>query len=709
MSEKENKNLSALASVRNVGIIAHIDAGKTTLTEHFLFYTGKNYKVGEVDSGNTVMDYLEEERKRGITIVSAAATFEWNLKNSRHMMHLIDTPGHIDFTAEVERSLRVIDGAIVIFSAVEGVQAQSEKVWVQSDSYNVSKMAFINKLDRSGASFTRVLEEIRMKFPSAAVVPLQIPDGHESELKSVIDLVTMKSLYFEGENGEKVSQREIPANFAEKATAARKDMLDRLANISEAILELCLEEKEVGEDILREEIRKLVIGRKLVPVFCGAAKKNIGVQPILDAIAYYFPSPLDMRTITGHNPKTQEEITVSIEDKAFCGLVFKVVAGDSADLIYMRTYSGLIHPNEAVLNSRTGEKVRIKRLLRLYASNVESEEEVGPGDIIGVIGPSNTFTGDTLCAVNRPVALESIHFPEPIMSLAIEPKSSKDKDRLETCLGLLVREDPTFYFKKNESTGQVILSGMGELHLEIKTNRILKDYNLQARIGLPQVAFRETFRSPAETTGTFNRMMGEQFYSANARISFEPVPKLPGGIEVISEVKTKGTNIPEDWISSAKETLLNGLKTGGNWGYPLIYIRAKILDVSSADSKTAAGAISAAVLDAIQKAFSSGTIILEPIVRIDIVCPENFIGEISGYLQSKRAVINHIGSISNMKQLICEVPLSEMFGFSKSLPKISSGRAAFSMEPCGYQEISSADLERISQRNIDLSTSKYSH
>ncbi len=691
---------SRFRQIRNISIIAHIDAGKTTLTEHFLFYSGKNYRIGEVDSGNTVMDYLDEERSRGITIVSAAATLEWtpSCGGTPHLLHLIDTPGHIDFTAEVERSLRVIDGAIVVFSGVEGVQAQSEKVWRQSDAYKVAKIAFVNKLDRTGASFTRVLGEIRDKFKSAAALPLQMPVGMESELKGVIDLVAMKALLFEGENGERMSAMEIPGDLLEEAARARIQMLDELANFSEPVLELRLEDKDVPADLLKGEIRRAALAGKIVPVFCGSAKRNIGIQPVIDAVCSYLPSPEDRSVYEGINPKTKDKVEVRLGDSAFSGLVFKVIASGSADLLYMRTYSGTIRLNDTLLNTRTGEKVRIKRLLRLYAKNVEPVDEVGAGDIVGIIGPANTFTGDTLCAVNRPVLLEKISFPEPVISMAVEPKSNKDKERLETCLQLLCREDPTLNMARNESTGQLILSGMGELHLEINSNRIMNEFNLQVRFGIPQVAFRETITAPSEILGSFNRTIGEQIMAADVLLSLEPAPRLESGIEVSASLRNKAA-VPKAWLAAALETLGNGLRTGGNWGYPLIYIRAAVLDIKSPDDKTAESAVAGAVLDGLQKAIAKGTAILEPIVKVEIMCPENVLGDISGYLQARRAVIHGLSDIAGMKHLICEVPLSEMFGFSKALPKLSSGRASFSMEPCGYQEISSADLERISQRS----------
>ncbi|MFZ2655749.1 MAG: elongation factor G [Victivallales bacterium] len=700
MPSKDNtSSIRELDFIRNIGIIAHIDAGKTTLTERILYYSGKTHKIGEVDSGNTVMDYLEEERERGITIVAAAASLEWKKSDTSNLIHLIDTPGHIDFTAEVERSMRVIDGAVVIFSGVEGVEAQSEKVWRQSIRYNVPKIAFINKLDRSGASFKRVLAEIRGKFTVVKTIPFQIPIGCESDLKGVIDLIQMKSISFRGDDGSDVVYGDIPGDFVPEAKSARDELLSSIADLSDIVAEFYLSEEEVPPDILKSEIRKLVIANKLVPVFTGSAKKNIGVQPILDAICDYFPSPNDRDVYPGINPKSGDHIDIRDTDPAFCGLVFKLIASGSADLLYMRTYSGRLNHNDTLLNTRTNEKVRIKRILRLYAKNVESVEEVGPGDIIGIIGPSNTFTGDTLCAVNRPVLLEKIVFPEPVISIAVEPKSNKDKDRLNATLEMLCREDPTLSVKKNEATGQNLISGMGELHLEVNCNRIRNEFHMEARFGVPQVAFRETLKSEIELTGVFNRTIGEKEYYAEARLRLTPVPHLEKGIEVVNNIKNRNS-LPNAWINSAMESLNNGLRTGGNLGYSLIYIRGELLEITGLPDKTIESSVAGAVLEGLQQAIRQcGTILLEPIVKVDILSPEAVIGEITGYLQARRAVIHKIESLPDSKHLSSEVPLSEMFGFSKALPKLSGGRASFSMEPCGYQEISAQDLERMVNRN----------
>ncbi|OGV45543.1 MAG: translation elongation factor G [Lentisphaerae bacterium GWF2_44_16] len=693
-------NLSAqelnTGNIRNIGIIAHIDAGKTTLSERFLYYSGKTHRIGNVDEGNTVMDYLDEERSRGITIVAAAASFPWEHNNTRYLFHLIDTPGHIDFTAEVERSIRVSDGAVVIFSGVEGVEAQSEKVWHQSDIYHVPKIAFINKLDRLGASFTRVLDEIKTKFIGIKAIPFQIPIGIESGFNGLINLIEMNALYFEGEDGSHVVKKDIPSDMLAEASRFRDEMISSIAEFSDKIAELYIEEKEIPHELIRSETRLLLAASKICPVFTGSAKKNIGVQPLLDAVADYLPAPGDKGAYMASNPKDGEKIEVKITDLSFCGLIFKIVAGGSADLLYVRTYSGKLSVNDTLINARTKEKIKIKRMLRLYSKNVDPIEEALPGDIIGITGPQNVRTGDTLCSVNHPVLLEKIYFPEPVISIAIEPKSNKDKDRLEASLNLLCREDPTLRLSKHENTGQQILSGMGELHLEINANRIRSEFNIEARYGAPQVAFKETLKQACMITGIFDKTLAETHYYAEVDFQLDPVSRLETGIEVLSEIKGK-SRIPSGWISSAESALDDSLRTGGNWGYSLIYIRGIIKDIRGTPEKTTEASVAGAVLDGLQKAISKGTILLEPLMRLEITAPEDVIGEITGYIQARRAVIHSIQTQYGVKRLSCEVPLAEMFGFSKSLPKLSGGRASFSMEPCGYQEISPSDLQKLTE------------
>ncbi|MCF6175106.1 MAG: GTP-binding protein [Victivallaceae bacterium] len=692
-STTDNFNFS---NIRNIGVIAHIDAGKTTITERFLYYSGKTHRIGDIDSGSTVMDYLDEERKRGITIVAAAASFNWD----KYLIHLIDTPGHIDFTAEVERSIRVSDGAVVVFSGVEGVEAQSEKVWRQSVHYNVPKIAFINKLDRLGASFERCFSEIKTKFPDVIPIAFHYPVGIESEFSAVVDLMEMKLLKFEGDDGTEVVELPIPDALTDECEFAREELLSSVADLSEVVADYYLAEKTIPLEFLKNEIRKYVVCGVICPVFAGSAKKNIGIQPIMDAIIDYLPSPEDREAFLGHNPKSGDEINGSLHDSAFAGLIFKVVASGSADLLYLRTYSGTLALNDSLINPRTKEQVKIKRLLRLYSRNIESIEKVGAGDIIGVIGPKNSFTGDTLCSHNHQIMLEEITFPEPVISMAVEPRSIKDKDKLHNCLEMLCREDPTLNMQRHETTGQLILSGMGELHLEINRNRIKNEFSIEARYGKPRVAFRETLETSCSITGIFNKTLGDTELYTEVDIQLEIVSS-DDGIKVDSTLG-KRQDLPLNWKNSATDTLMAGLKTGGNLGYSLIHISGTVTDIRGVPDKTTEGSIAGAVMDAISQAIRRGTKLLEPLMKLDITAPEEVIGEITGYLQIRRAIIHHIGNNPDGKTLSCEVPLAEMFGFSSALPKLSGGRASFSMEPHGYQEISLAELQKLGNDNILL-------
>lgn len=686
------ESVIALEQIRNIGIIAHIDAGKTTVSERFLYYTGKTHRLGDIDSGTTVLDYLDEERQRGITIVAAAASFNWSFRGRDTLVHLIDTPGHIDFTAEVERSLRVCDGAVVIFSGVEGVEAQSEKVWHQSNNYGVPKIAFVNKLDRLGASFERTVEQIGTHFPELKAIPIQLPVGMESAFSGIIDLIAMQLLTFVGEDGSKVNCGAIPAELAEPARAAREEFLAAIADFSDPIAELFIEEKDIPQELLHDEIRRLTLSRQICPVMAGAAKKNLGIQPLLDAVTAYLPSPADRGAIAGENPKSGERATILPDDHNFAGLIFKVVAGGSADLYYLRTYAGCLAVNDTLYNPRTREKVRIKRLLRLYAKNVEAINKVGPGDIVGLIGPQDLFTGDTLCAVNHPLLLERINFPEPVISIAIEPRSAKDRDRLHHALVMLCREDPTLELEEHE-TGQLLLSGMGELHLEINTNRIRHEFGIEARYGKPRVAFRETIDGVRTITGIFDRTIGDKPLYAEVDISFS---HAPAALSNAVKLNTAGlSQLPRTWLDCAAATLSNALKTGGNRGYSLIYVQAEITAIRGPEDRVTDGAIAGAIMQAVSQAILQGTVMLEPLMRLDITAPDDVIGEITGYLQARRAVIRHLDNLPGNRHLRCEVPLAEMFGFSQALPKLSGGRASFSMEPCGYQPISDLDLERL--------------
>lgn len=672
--------MQAIDKIRNISIIAHIDAGKTSTTEGFLFYSGLTHRYGNIDDGTTVMDFLPEERERGITIAAASASIPWK----DCMIHLIDTPGHIDFTAEVERSLRVIDGAAVIFSAVEGVEAQSEKVWRQADNYCVPKIAFVNKMDRIGASFTRTVEQINEKFNNCAL-PLYLPNGEENAFTSVIDVIRHEYVTFAGERNSEITREPLPAEYEDEWAMAHEQLIEKLSDHSDKIAELYLEGEEISEELIREEIRRQTLAREIVPVFVGSAKKNLGVQLLADGVVDFLPSPDEVPPHKAFLTKTDEEVEVPCDpSKPFSGLIFKVNASTTADLFYLRVYSGKLKANDTLLNSRTGEKVRAKQLFKIYAKSTELIEEAGPGDIVGLAGLKNCGIGDTLCDTKRSVAFEKITFPEPVISVVVEPKLTKDKDKLDEVLDLLCREDQTLKRSTAEDTGQRLLSGMGELHLEVSLKRVSSDFKVEIRQGEPRVAYRETLVAATRESVVFERTIGEQQVYAEVTVAFKPLE--PG--EQFFDIKNtiKGQGIPKAFITSAEHALLDGLHTGGLSGYPLIYVGATLEDIKISAELTTEGAVAGAVLQAIDQALRNvGTTILEPLMHLEVLTPEETVGEISMYLQPRRAIIRDIESLGPMKKIVCEVPLAEMFGFGKALPRLSGGRASFSMEPSGYQ------------------------
>ncbi|MBP5639784.1 MAG: elongation factor G [Victivallales bacterium] len=675
--------MQAIDKIRNISIIAHIDAGKTSTTEGFLFYSGLTHRYGNIDDGTTVMDFLPEERARGITIAAAAASIPWQ----DCMIHLIDTPGHIDFTAEVERSLRVIDGAAVIFSAVEGVEAQSEKVWHQADNYGVPKIAFVNKMDRIGASFSRTVEQIDTKFGNCAL-PVYWPNGEENAFSCMIDIIKRELVTFSGERNSEINRAPLPDEYADTWKMAHDRLIERLADYSDDIAELFLAEEDVPEDLLRKEIRRLTLERKIVPVYVGSAKKNLGVQLLADGVIEFLPSPADVPPHKAFSTKTDEEQEIPCDaSKPFSGLIFKVNASTTADLFYLRIYSGKLHGNDQLLNSRTGEKVRTKQLFKIYAKSTEVIEEAGPGDIVGLSGLKGCGIGDTLCDPKHPVAFEKITFPEPVISMVVEPKFSKDKDKLDEILDLLCREDQTLKRSTAEDTGQRLLSGMGELHLEVSLKRVSTDFNCEIRVGEPRVAFRETLNGECKENVVFERSIGDQQVYAEVTVSFRPLSSGEQFFDIKNTIKG-GQNIPKSFIASAERALIDGLHTGGLKGYPLIYVGATIEDIKFSQEQTTDGAVAGAVLQAIEQALHRvGTVILEPLMHLEVLTPEDTVGEVSVYLQPRRAVIRDIVALGSMKKIICEVPLAEMFGFGKALPRLSGGRGSFSMEPSGYQQM----------------------
>ncbi len=673
--------MQSIDKIRNISIIAHIDAGKTSTTEGFLYYSGLTHRYGNIDDGTTVMDFLPEERARGITIAAAAASIPWK----DYMFHLIDTPGHIDFTAEVERSLRVIDGAAVIFSAAEGVEAQSEKVWRQADNYNVPKIAFVNKMDRIGASFNRTVEEINAKFADCAA-PIYLPDGVEDSFKGMIDVITKEYVSFSGERNAEVVRSPLPAEFEDCWAEAYEELINKVSDYSDEVAELYLSEEEISRELLVSELRRLTIERKVVPVLVGSAKKNLGVQLLADAVIDFLPSPLDIPIHRGYDVKTEEPIEVECDEKKpFSGLIFKVNASTTADLFYIRIYSGTLKANQNLINARTGEKIRPKQLFKIYAKTTEQIEEAGLGDIVGMVGLKNCGIGDTLCDPKRLVSFEKIQFPEPVISMVVEPKFSKDKDKLNEVLDLLCREDQTLHRSIAEDTGQHLLSGMGELHLEVNLKRINTDFNLEIRQGEPRVAYRETLCGSATEHVVFERVLGDTPIYAEVTCEFAPMAPGDAFFNIQNKVRTPG--IPKAFLASAERALRDGLHTGGLSGYPLIYVNATLLDLKFNPDTTTEGAVAGAVLQCIDTMLPKvGTAILEPLMHLEILAPEETVGEISMYLQPRRAVINDMESLGPMKKIICKVPLAEMFGFGKALPQLSGGRGSFSMEPSGYQE-----------------------
>ncbi len=677
-----------ISNIRNISIIAHIDAGKTSTTEGILYFSGLTHRYGSIDDGTTVMDFLPEERARGITIAAAAASVPWKDCS----IHLIDTPGHIDFTAEVERSLRVIDGAVVVFSAVEGVEAQSEKVWRQADNYGVPKIAFINKMDRVGASFADVVSQINAKFSDCAL-PLQIPLGSENAFTGLIDVLAAEQVHFSGERNVDIHREPLATDQQKAWQQAYNRVVERVADFSDEVAELFLAEEAVPLELLRREIRRLTLSRQLVPVFVGSAKKSIGVQLLMDGILDYLPSPLEA-SYKAFDVKTAQEVTVTSDPKApFTGFIFKVNASNTADLFFIRVYSGVLKANASVINTRSGDKVRARQLYRIYAKSTEQVDEVGPGEIVGVTGLKDCGIGDTLCEGRPLLAFDKIGFPDPVISMVVEPKFSKDKDRLDEALALLCREDQTLCRSTAEDTGQRLLSGMGELHLEVSLKRVAADFNVEIRCGEPRVAYRETIKAETVQTVVFEKTLGDTLLFAGLKIVFRPLARGGDVFSITSSVRDAA--VPRAFIAAAERALHDGLRTGGLNGYPMIYVGAEIRELKFSPESTTEGAVAGAALQAIDQALAQvGTVILEPLMHLEVVSPEDTVGEISMYLQPRRAVIRDIAAIGSVKKIICEVPLAEMFGFGKALPRLSGGRGAFSMEPSGYQELPAAAARR---------------
>ena len=669
-----------LERIRNIAIIAHIDAGKTTVTERILYHTGRTYKIGEVDEGTAVMDWMEEERRRGITITAAATTCYWK----EHRINIIDTPGHVDFTAEVERSLRVLDGGVVVFDAVSGVEAQSETVWRQADRYGVPRICFINKMDRVGANFHRTISMIEERL-RAKPLTVQLPMGNENNFQGIIDLIENKAWSFENDPAKPPIEVAIPESEQAKCTQFRQALIEKLAESDDQILAAYLEGTTISPSDLRQALRRVTIAAKGVPILCGSALKNRGVRPLLDAIVNYLPSPADMPPVRATDIRVGGEVIRPARDDApFSALAFKVVSDPFVGrMVYFRVYSGTVKVGAQVYNSTRGKRERIGRLLIMHANRREETDEVGAGAIIATLGLKNTFTGDTLCHYSQPVLLEAIRFPEPVLSVAIEPKTRADQDKLGGTLNKLTEEDPTFKVHYDQESGQTVISGMGELHLEYLVGRLLSEFGVKAQVGRPKVAYRETITLPVEAEGRFIRQSGGHGQYGHVSIRLEPM-KRGGGFQFVDQVK--GGSIPKQYILAAEMGIKEAMETGVVSGYPLVDIKATIYDgryheVDSSDiAFKMAGSI--ALRDGVNRA---KPILLEPIMKLEVVAPDEFLGDIMGDLNSRRGHILSIETRDGMAVVRALVPLAETFGYATSLRSLTQGRAAHSLEFSQYE------------------------
>jgi elongation factor G len=676
--------------------MAHIDAGKTTTTERILFYTGINYKIGEVHEGAATMDWMEQEQERGITITSAATTCHWK----DHMINIIDTPGHVDFTVEVERSLRVLDGAVAVFDGVAGVEPQSETVWRQADRYNVPRICFVNKLDRTGASFDRCVDMIKSRLNATPLV-LQIPIGLEGDFSGLVDLIAMKALVWPGETkkGEDYLIEEIPANLVEKAKQARHELLETLADCDDVVMEKYLEGAELTEEEIIAGIRRATLADKATPVLTGSAFKNKGVQPMLDAVNRYLPSPLDVKAIVGHK---QGDPTVEIErqpknDEPFSALAFKIMRDPHlGKLTFVRIYSGSLSAGTAVLNSTKDRKERIGKIYQMHANKREEMESAGAGMIIAVMGLKDTTTGETLCDVDKPVILESMDFPAPVISVAIEPKTKADQEKLGVAIQSLAEEDPTFHVKSDEETGQTIISGMGELHLEILVDRMKREFKVEANVGKPQVAYRETLRKTVSRYDyTHKKQSGGSGQFAKIQISVEP---LPTGSEQSYEFVNKitGGRIPKEYIPSVDDGCQEALASGPLAGYPLVDVKVTLLDGAYHDVDSSELAFKIAGIAAFKEAAKlAGPVLLEPVMSVEVITPEDFMGDVIGDINSRRGQILAMDERSGARIVKATVPLSEMFGYVGDLRSRTQGRASYSMQFDSYAEVPQAVSKEI--------------
>ena len=683
--------------MRNIGIIAHIDAGKTTTTERILFYSGRIHRMGEVHEGTAVTDWMVQERERGITITAAAITTSWTdrITGEECQINVIDTPGHIDFTAEVQRSLRVLDGGIVVFDGVAGVEPQSETVWRQADRYSVPRICFVNKMDRVGASFERTIQMIIERL-GATPLPVQLPMGREDTFQGIIDLIEMNALIFTDELGAAPTVTEIPAEFIDAAQAARETLIERVAETDDELTMHFLEGEEITVPEIYRALRKATIRGDLIPILCGTALRNKGVQPLLDAAVRYLPSPLDIPPVEGLDPDTGETISRPPDEKApFTGLVFKIVTDPFVGrLAYVRVYSGKLLSGETVYNPTRGRRERIGRIVRMHADKREDVTEVTAGDIAAIVGPKESFTGETLCDAKNQIVLETIEFPDPVIKVAVEPKSKADQDKMTEALIKLAEEDPTFKVQYDDQTGQTVISGMGELHLDIIVDRLKREFRVQCNVGRPQVAYRETITRPVRVEGRFVRQSGGR--GQYGHVWLEMAPNEPGG-GFVFEDKTVGGSVPREYINPTQKGIVEAMESGVLAGYPVVDVKVALVDGSyhEVDSSEMAFKIagSMAFKDGAQKA---GPILLEPMMKVEAIVPEEYVGDTVGDFSSRRGLVEGMDSRSGGVQSVrALVPLSEMFGYATDIRSMTSGRGSFTMQFEKYMPVSQSIAEKV--------------
>ena len=674
--------MADLNSIRNIGIIAHIDAGKTTTTERILFFTGKTHRIGEVDNGEATMDWMDQEQERGITITAAATTCYWR----DHQVNIIDTPGHVDFTAEVERSLRVLDGAVAIFDAVGGVEPQSETVWHQADRYHVPRLTYVNKMDRIGANFLAVMEEMKTKLGTVPV-PLQLPMGAEADFEGVVDLVEMREIRWSQEDqGITIGYAPIDASRLVEARKWRENLVDHLSHISDELTELYVAGSEIPAEKIRSVIRQAVLSRAFTPVLCGASLRNVGVQPLLDAVVDYLPSPLDVPPARGHHVKKDDAVEVPCTPEAFAlGLVFKLQANrEAGNLCYVRMYSGRIKEGQTVFNIAKKKRERVNRLLRMHANHSQQLDHVEAGDIAVMIGLKGSQTGDTLGVEAFPILLEKMHFPVPVISVAIEPKTLSERKKLQEVLDVLALEDPTFSVKENVETGELIISGMGELHLDVLVTRIFREFKVEARVGKPQVSYRETISAAVTHTEKYHRMIAGKEHAAAITIDMKPLPRGEGNSFSSS---LAGRVLPDELVSAVERGITAAFGSGVVYGYPALDIGVTLVDAEFHQTTSTAIAFEAAGAMAFDAACRKASpILLEPIMAVDVLTPNDFVGEVIGNLNSRQGLILNVESKPGADHVKAQAPLFSMFGYSTALRSSTQGRATFTMEFSHFAE-----------------------